>query len=65
MEALIAGENRTGHNEPKRSQCPVCRKFINRNKASDIIPLLLKKGLATQPRKKKIVSPTAVAPKVQ
>jgi hypothetical protein len=51
MEALIAGENRTGPGEPKRSQCPVCRKFINRTKASDIIPLLLKKGLATQPRR--------------
>ncbi|KAF2785914.1 hypothetical protein K505DRAFT_330698 [Melanomma pulvis-pyrius CBS 109.77] len=51
MEALIAGENRSGPNEPKRSQCPVCRKFLNRNKAADIIPLLMKKGLATQPRK--------------
>ncbi|KAF2686901.1 hypothetical protein K458DRAFT_416227 [Lentithecium fluviatile CBS 122367] len=51
MEALIAGENRAAPGEPKRSQCPVCRKFINRTKASDIIPLLLKKGLATQPRK--------------
>lgn len=66
MQALIAGENRTGHNEPKRSQCPVCRKTINRQKTgSDVIPLLLKKGLATQPRKKKIVAPAAVAPKVQ
>lgn len=51
MEALIAGENRSAPHEPKRSQCPVCRKFINRAKSSDIIPLLMKKGLATQPRK--------------
>ncbi|KAF2267554.1 hypothetical protein CC78DRAFT_456741 [Lojkania enalia] len=51
MEALIAGENRSGPGEPKRSQCPVCRKFINRSKPQDIIPLMLKKGLATQPRK--------------
>jgi len=56
MEALIAGENRSGPGEPKRSQCPVCRKVINRSKASDIIPLLLKKGLATQPRKTKVTS---------
>ncbi|KAF2818619.1 hypothetical protein CC86DRAFT_460949 [Ophiobolus disseminans] len=63
-EALIAGENRAGHGEPRRSQCPVCRKFINRSKTTDIIPLLLKKGLATQPRKRKIASPAAVAPKV-
>ncbi|CAO2652070.1 Nn.00g003530.m01.CDS01 [Neocucurbitaria sp. VM-36] len=52
MEALIAGENRTGPGEPKRSQCPVCRKSISRSKTTDIIPLLLKKGLSTQPRKK-------------
>lgn len=65
MEALIAGENRSGPGEPKRSQCPVCRKVINRNKITDVIPLLLKKGLATQPRKKRaMASPTAVAPKV-
>lgn len=52
MEALIAGENRSGPNEPKRSQCPVCRKFINRTKQSDILPLaLMKKGLASQPKK--------------
>ena len=51
MEALIAGENRSAPHEPKRSQCPVCRKIINRAKSSDIIPLLMKKGLATQPRK--------------
>ncbi|OCK82560.1 hypothetical protein K432DRAFT_380304 [Lepidopterella palustris CBS 459.81] len=51
MEALIAGENRSAPHEPKRSQCPVCRKFINRNKSTDIISLLMKKGLATQPRK--------------
>ncbi|KAF2126711.1 hypothetical protein P153DRAFT_296943 [Dothidotthia symphoricarpi CBS 119687] len=61
MEALIAGENRSGPGEPKRSQCPVCRKFINRSKAADIIPLLLKKGLATQPRKKVAVTAGAVA----
>jgi hypothetical protein len=64
MEALIAGENRTGPHETKRSQCPVCRKSISRTKASDIIPLLLKKGLATQPRKKKAPSVAATAPKV-
>ncbi|KAF2658665.1 hypothetical protein K491DRAFT_592616 [Lophiostoma macrostomum CBS 122681] len=51
MEALIAGENRSGPNEPKRSQCPVCRKHINRTKQPDIIPLLLKKALASQPRR--------------
>jgi hypothetical protein len=65
MEALIAGENRAGPGEAKRSQCPVCRKFINRSKGSDIIPLLLKKGLATQPRKKTTISVTPPAPKVQ
>ncbi|KAJ4376007.1 hypothetical protein N0V83_001287 [Neocucurbitaria cava] len=65
MEALIAGENRTGPGEPKRSQCPVCRKSISRSKATDIIPLLLKKGLATQPRKKAAASSTTTAPKVQ
>ena len=64
MEALIAGENRSGPGEPKRSQCPVCRKSINRNKATDIIPLLLKKGLSTQPRKKALKPASAVAPKV-
>jgi hypothetical protein len=64
MEALIAGENRAGPGEQKRSQCPVCRKFINRSKAADIIPLLLKKGLATQPRKKAIQA-TLPTPKVQ
>ncbi|KAH6625524.1 hypothetical protein C7974DRAFT_414028 [Boeremia exigua] len=52
MEALIAGENRAGPGEPRRSQCPVCRKTISRNKATDVIPLLLKKGLASQPRRK-------------
>ncbi|ORY07049.1 hypothetical protein BCR34DRAFT_468758, partial [Clohesyomyces aquaticus] len=56
MEALIAGENRSGPNEPKRSQCPVCRKLIVRTKATDIIPLLMKKGLATQPRKSSAAS---------
>ncbi|KAF1849221.1 uncharacterized protein K460DRAFT_404456 [Cucurbitaria berberidis CBS 394.84] len=65
MEALIAGENRTGPGEPKRSQCPVCRKTISRTKAADIIPLLLRKGLATQPRKKAVAVPAATAPKVQ
>ncbi|KAF2182029.1 hypothetical protein K469DRAFT_713107 [Zopfia rhizophila CBS 207.26] len=61
MEALIAGENRSGPTEPKRSQCPVCRKFLRREKThTDIIPLLMKKGLATQPRK----SSTASTPKV-
>lgn len=59
MEALIAGENRAGPGEPKRSQCPVCRKNISRTKATDIIPLLLKKGLATQPRRKRDPTPTA------
>jgi len=57
MEALIAGENRTGPHETKRSQCPVCRKTISRNKATDVIPLMLMKGLATQPRKKKAAAP--------
>ncbi|KAF2746189.1 hypothetical protein M011DRAFT_495036 [Sporormia fimetaria CBS 119925] len=52
MEALIAGENRSTGNEPKRSQCPVCRKNISRTKSADTIPLLLmKKGAVTQPRK--------------
>lgn len=64
MEALIAGENRTGPGETKRSQCPVCRKAINRTKASDIIPLLLKKSLSTQPKKKVVVSPVTVPAKV-
>ncbi|EUC33074.1 hypothetical protein COCCADRAFT_97115 [Bipolaris zeicola 26-R-13] len=65
MEALIAGENRTGPHETKRSQCPVCRKTISRNKPSDVIPLLLKKGLSTQPRKKKTAAPAATtSPKV-
>ncbi|KAH8722603.1 hypothetical protein GQ44DRAFT_741588 [Phaeosphaeriaceae sp. PMI808] len=63
-EALIAGENRAGPGEQKRSQCPVCRKFINRSKTTDIIPLLLKKGLTTQPRKKAPVAPTAAGVKV-
>ncbi|KAK7514287.1 uncharacterized protein IWZ02DRAFT_435965 [Phyllosticta citriasiana] len=53
MEALIAGENRAGFDGPKRSQCPVCRKTLNRTKASDVIPLLLKKGAATQPRRQR------------
>ena len=56
MEALIAGENRLGaHGETKRSQCPVCRKTIARNKASDVIPLLMKrKGPVPPPAKKHI-----------
>ncbi|KAF2628325.1 hypothetical protein BU25DRAFT_339453 [Macroventuria anomochaeta] len=65
MEALIAGENRTGPGEPKRSQCPVCRARISRSRASDIVPLLLKKGLATQPRRKPDAIPAAAAPKAQ
>lgn len=64
MEALIAGENRTGPGETKRSQCPVCRKFISRTKATDIIPLLLKQGLSTQPRKKVVVTSSTVSAKV-
>ncbi|KAF1967846.1 hypothetical protein BU23DRAFT_482071 [Bimuria novae-zelandiae CBS 107.79] len=60
MEALIAGENRGMPGEQRRSQCPVCRKNISRTKASDIIPLLLKKGLATQPRKTRPVSTNTV-----
>lgn len=68
MEALIAGENRNQEG-PRRSQCPVCRKNISRSKATDIIPLLLKKGLATQPKKKRPIgsgtaSVTATASKV-
>ena len=65
MEALIAGENRTGPHETKRSQCPVCRKTISRNRSADVIPLLLKKGLSTQPRKKKMAAPAVTTtPKV-
>lgn len=60
MEALIAGEARAGPGEPKRSQCPVCRKALSRNKTGDIIPLLLmKKGLATQPRRQKAANAAA------
>jgi hypothetical protein len=65
MEALIAGENRTGPGEPKRSQCPVCRKSISRTRATDIIPILLKKGLATQSRRKADAVPAAATSKVQ
>ncbi|KAF3048434.1 SUMO-targeted ubiquitin ligase complex subunit slx8 [Didymella keratinophila] len=65
MEALIAGENRAGPGEAKRSQCPVCRKNISRTRATDVIPLLLKKGLATQPRRKPDAIPATAAPKVQ
>ncbi|KAJ4354955.1 hypothetical protein N0V95_003364 [Ascochyta clinopodiicola] len=64
MEALIAGENRTGPGEVKRSQCPVCRKSISRTRATDIIPISLMKGLATQPRRKPDAIPAAAAPKV-
>lgn len=68
MEALIAGENRGGPGEPRRSQCPVCRKNISRTKPTDVIPLLLMKGLRTQPRKTRPVvattSPTATGSKV-
>jgi len=64
MEALIAGENRTAPGEAKRSQCPVCRKLLSRTKASDIVPLLLKKGLATQPRKKLVVATATAATKI-
>ncbi|KAL5392339.1 hypothetical protein DPSP01_000851 [Paraphaeosphaeria sporulosa] len=65
MEALIAGENRGNPGEQRRSQCPVCRKNINRAKGSDIIPLLLKKGLATQPKKTRpIGASTTTASKV-
>ncbi|KAL1592647.1 hypothetical protein SLS60_011063 [Paraconiothyrium brasiliense] len=67
MEALIAGENRGNPGEQRRSQCPVCRKNINRSKGSDIIPLLLKKGLATQPKKTRPIgasAATATASKV-
>ncbi|KAK0647470.1 E3 ubiquitin-protein ligase complex slx8-rfp subunit slx8 [Lasiodiplodia hormozganensis] len=60
MEALIAGEQRAGPGEPKRSQCPVCRKALSRTKTGDIIPLLLmKKALATQPRRPKAASAAA------
>ncbi|KAF2272517.1 uncharacterized protein EI97DRAFT_385586 [Westerdykella ornata] len=37
MEALIAGESRTDRGEQRRSQCPVCRKHINRTKPGDTI----------------------------
>jgi hypothetical protein len=50
IEALKAGEVRMRrHSETKRSQCPVCRKNLDRNKASDVIPLLIKQK--PQPRK--------------
>lgn len=63
MEALIAGEQRAGPGEPKRSQCPVCRKALSRTKTGDIIPLLLmKKALATQPRRPKAASAANPAP---
>ena len=55
ISALRASETRrfqaTGVHG-KRSQCPVCRTNLNRSKAGDLIPLLImKKGLATQPRR--------------
>jgi hypothetical protein len=55
ISALRASENRrfaaTGVHG-KRSQCPVCRTSLSRSKAGDLIPLLImKKGLATQPRR--------------
>ncbi|CAI6332707.1 unnamed protein product [Periconia digitata] len=59
MEALIAGENRAAPGEPKRSQCPVCRKILNRTKERDIIPLAFMKGPATQPRKTATVAAIA------
>jgi hypothetical protein len=57
ISALRASEARrhqsTGHHG-KKSQCPVCRTNLNRTKKSDVIPLLLmKKGMATQPRRAK------------
>jgi hypothetical protein len=56
MESLIAGENLSAQGgETKKSTCPICRKFISRAKASDIIPLLMKKGIATQPRKNQLL----------
>jgi len=59
MEALIAGENRLGaHGETKRSQCPVCRKAIARNKASDVIPLLIKKKGSLPPPPMKHINET-------
>jgi hypothetical protein len=59
MEALIAGENRLGaHGETKKSQCPVCRKAIARNKASDVIPLLIKKKVSLPPSPKKHINET-------
>jgi len=45
MDALIAGENRSRASyEPRKSQCPVCRKHLNRAKTSDVIPMLLMKS---------------------
>lgn len=43
IEALKAGEKNRRPGEAKRSQCPVCRKNLDRNKPNDIIPLLIKK----------------------
>ncbi|KAF2758299.1 hypothetical protein EJ05DRAFT_475629 [Pseudovirgaria hyperparasitica] len=52
METLIAGEARVAEGEARRSQCPICRKTLNRQKAADVFPaLLMKKGQATQPRR--------------
>jgi hypothetical protein len=59
MEALIAGENRLGaHGETKRSQCPVCRKAISRNKPNDVIPLLIKKKVSDPSLPKKHINET-------
>ncbi|KAF2418472.1 hypothetical protein EJ08DRAFT_63296 [Tothia fuscella] len=44
IEALKAGERTRKPGETKRSQCPVCRKNLDRNKPTDIIPLLIRKG---------------------
>jgi len=55
IAALNAGEARRRPGEAKRSQCPNCRKNLDKNKAQDVIPLLIKEGLKTQPRKKKTV----------
>ncbi|KAF2397874.1 hypothetical protein EJ06DRAFT_558831 [Trichodelitschia bisporula] len=51
QEALISGEARSRMTDARRSQCPICRKTLNRHRSADVIPLLIKKGLKTQPRK--------------
>lgn len=55
IEALKAGERNRKHGEAKRSQCPVCRKNLDRNKANDIIPLCIKQGKGG---KRKVASAT-------